>query len=52
MKLQNIDKNLLGIYEKAINNKFNLEEKIIIAKKAGFDFIELSIDETNEKLNR
>lgn len=53
MKLTSIDnKNLVGIYEKAINNKFSLEEKILIAKKAGFDFIEISIDESDEKIRR
>lgn len=53
MNLQNIDKNrLVGIYEKAINNKFSLEEKILIAKKAGFDFMEFSVDESAERLAR
>lgn len=42
----------IGIYEKAINKKFSWKEKILIAKKAGFDYIELSIDETDEKLKR
>lgn len=53
MKYQNIDKkNQLGLYEKAINNKFTWEEKVMIASKSGFDFIELSIDETDERLLR
>ncbi|VEU70467.1 L-ribulose-5-phosphate 3-epimerase [Mycoplasmopsis glycophila] len=43
---------LLGIYEKAINNKFNIEEKIIIAKEAGYDFMEFSVDESPERLRR
>ena len=42
----------IGIYEKAINNKFNWYEKIQIAKKAGFDFIEFSVDESQERLER
>lgn len=42
----------LGIYEKAINSKFSFEEKIYIAKKGGFDFIELSIDESDDKIAR
>ena len=42
----------IGIYEKAINNKFSWEEKIDIAKKAGFDFIEFSVDESQERLDR
>lgn len=54
MNLKNIEnkKRFLGIYEKAINNKFSWEEKIYIAKKAGYDFIEFSVDETEEKLKR
>ncbi|MDK2819764.1 MAG: L-ribulose-5-phosphate 3-epimerase [Mycoplasmataceae bacterium] len=53
MKSQNIDStNKLGIYEKAINNKFSWEDKIIITAKAGFKFIELSIDESDSRLQR
>lgn len=51
MKSINTDR-LLGIYEKAINEKFSLEEKIKIAKKANFDFMEFSVDETDKKLAR
>ncbi len=42
----------IGIYEKAINKKFSWEEKIKIAKDAGFNFIEISIDETDDKIAR
>ena len=42
----------IGIYEKAINNKFSWTQKIQIAKQAGYDFIEFSIDESNARLNR
>lgn len=53
MKSINIDnKHFLGIYEKAINNKFDWEDKILIAKSAGFDFIEISIDESDFRLER
>lgn len=48
----NTDRNFLGLYEKAINNKFSWEEKILIAKKAGFDFIEFSVDESDDRLAR
>jgi L-ribulose-5-phosphate 3-epimerase/hexulose-6-phosphate isomerase len=44
--------NLIGIYEKAIPNQFNWEEKIKIALAAGFDFIEISIDESDYRLGR
>lgn len=42
----------LGLYEKAIPNQLNWEEKIQIAKELGFDFIEISVDESDERLQR
>jgi len=50
--MMKLKENLIGIYEKAIPNEFDWEDKIIIAKKAGFDFIEMSVDESDERLNR
>ena len=49
MKLQ---ENKIGIYEKAIPNAFDWEQKIKVAKAAGFDFIEISVDESDERLSR
>ncbi|MDO7976454.1 L-ribulose-5-phosphate 3-epimerase [Oceanotoga teriensis] len=48
----NIKNNHIGIYEKAIPDQFNLIQKIEIAKQSGFDFIELSIDESEEREKR
>ena len=42
----------IGLYEKAMPSNLTWEEKILAAKKAGYDFIEISIDETDEKLKR
>jgi predicted hexulose-6-phosphate isomerase len=42
----------LGLYEKSMPNTLSFKEKLNIAKNSGFDFIELSIDETDEKLKR
>lgn len=42
----------LGLYEKAMPNFLSLKEKLILAKKCGYDYVELSIDETDEKLAR
>ena len=42
----------LGLYEKAMPNRLSWPEKLTAAKKAGFDFVELSIDESGEKLSR
>ncbi|TSA33373.1 MAG: L-ribulose-5-phosphate 3-epimerase [Porphyromonadaceae bacterium] len=42
----------LGLYEKSMPNSLSIKEKLTEAKKAGFDFLEISIDETDEKLSR
>ena len=48
-----MDKNyMLGLYEKAMPGNLSWEEKFHIAKEAGYDYIEISIDETDEKLKR
>ncbi len=49
MELKN---NRLGIYEKAIPNHFSWHDKFKVTKKAGFDFLEISIDESDERLKR
>lgn len=42
----------LGLYEKAMPNSLSWEEKLKAAKEVGYDFVEISIDETDEKLSR
>lgn len=42
----------LGLYEKSMPNNLSWEEKLICAKECGFDTLEISIDETDEKLER
>ena len=42
----------LGLYEKSMPNSLSLREKLIETRKAGFDYMEISIDETDEKLER
>ena len=42
----------LGLYEKAMPGYLSMAEKLRAAKKAGYDYVEMSIDETDEKLNR
>lgn len=42
----------LGMYEKAVPKTLGWKEKLSAAKEAGYDYIELSIDETDEKLAR
>lgn len=42
----------LGVYEKAMPDSLSWEEKLNAAKQAGFDRVEISIDETDKKLSR
>ena len=42
----------IGLYEKAMPGDLSWSEKMRAAKKAGYDFIEISIDETDSKLER
>ena len=42
----------LGLYEKSMPNFLSWEEKLKCAKECGFDAVEISIDETEEKLAR
>ncbi|CPR18466.1 L-ribulose-5-phosphate 3-epimerase [Brenneria goodwinii] len=42
----------LGIYEKALPCGINWIEKLAVAKSCGFDFVEMSVDESDERLAR
>lgn len=42
----------IGLYEKSMPNTLTFKEKLLCAKECGFDFLEVSIDETDEKLSR
>ena len=42
----------LGLYEKSMPSELSWEQKMLSAKEAGFDYIEISIDETDAKLAR
>lgn len=43
---------VLGLYEKSMPNTLSIGEKLASAREAGYDFLELSIDETDDKLAR
>lgn len=43
--MYSIHKNPIGIYEKALPNSFTWEGKVQGGEKAGFDYMEISIDE-------
>ena len=42
----------LGIYEKALAKDLSSPERLVLAKSCGFDFVEMSVDETDERLSR
>ncbi len=50
--MRDLRKNLLGLYEKALPAFLSWEERLSFAKYAGYDFVEMSVDETDERLNR
>ena len=43
---------LLGLYEKALPDNLCWEERLQACKKLGFDYIEISIDEQDSRLER
>ena len=49
-----MDKNRyeLGLYEKAMPNNLSWKEKLELTRKSGFDYLEMSVDESDEKLAR
>lgn len=45
-------KHPLGIYEKALPGHLSWPERLALAKACGFDFVEISVDETDGRLAR
>ena len=43
---------MLGIYEKGLPKRLDWEKKIKLAKEGGYKFIEISVDESEERLTR
>ena len=43
---------LLGIYEKATPKDISWRERLLFARDLGFDFVEMSVDETDKRLAR
>ena len=50
--MKDLDKLNLGIYEKALPKDIDWVERIKLVKECGYDFVEISIDETDERLAR
>lgn len=47
-----VKKYTIGLYEKAMPSRMSWREKLTFARECGYDFVEISIDETEEKLSR
>jgi L-ribulose-5-phosphate 3-epimerase len=47
-----MDKMPVGLYEKALPADLSWEERLACAGQAGYDFVEISIDESDERLAR
>ena len=43
---------LLGLYEKALPPELGWKERLTAAKELGFDYVEISVDESDERLSR
>ena len=41
-----------GLYEKALPKHLKWEDRLLVARKAGYNFMEMSIDESDERLER
>ncbi len=50
--MQKLGLNPIGIYEKAFPANLSWDERLDQAGKAGYDFVEMSIDESEERLSR
>ncbi len=52
VRVNNMKAYQLGLYEKSMPKTLSWEEKLELTKLSGFDWLEISIDETDEKLAR
>ena len=49
---QNLLRHRVGLYEKALPNELSWEDKLVTTKELGFDFLEISVDESDERRSR
>jgi predicted hexulose-6-phosphate isomerase len=47
-----LQKNPVGVYEKAFPEEYSWEHILVSARQAGYDFVEMSIDESTRRLDR
>ncbi|MEZ8295273.1 L-ribulose-5-phosphate 3-epimerase [Vibrio splendidus] len=49
---RNLLRHRVGLYEKALPNELSWEDKLKQTKELGFDFLEISVDESDERRSR
>ncbi|UPR53858.1 L-ribulose-5-phosphate 3-epimerase [Vibrio cyclitrophicus] len=49
---QNLLRHRVGLYEKALPNELSWEDKLATTKELGFDFLEISVDESDGRRSR
>ncbi len=50
--ISTLDSIPVGLYEKALPKSLSWEERLILTRQTGFDFLEISIDDTDERIAR
>lgn len=50
--ISNLEAIPLGLYEKALPKTISWEERLTISRETGFDFLEMSIDDSDERIER
>ena len=48
----NLDAITLGMYEKALSDELTWPQRLSAAREANFDFVEISIDDSDERIKR
>jgi L-ribulose-5-phosphate 3-epimerase len=48
----NLDEIPVGLYEKALPKNLSWRDRLIQARETGFDFLEMSVDDTDERIQR
>jgi predicted hexulose-6-phosphate isomerase len=50
--ISNLDAIPVGLYEKALPKKLSWKERLNLTRETGFDFLEISIDDSDERMQR
>ncbi len=50
--MKDIMQNVIGLYEKALPEDYSWEQRLAVTKYAGYEFMEISVDESDKRLSR